>query len=341
MEVERLTKELSEKTQQIVRMEKQKENAIERPKLQLAETREWKGARERREDGEMSTLEKRADDGGTSTSERSMRGQRGISGHGLSIEGDGINTLGKTAREGRGLEAAGAHVEVIPAQKEGREEVDRPGPLASKGYTKKRKWSLLWRSSTLPEMQASSSSHTLSLTVRAGTSTLVAMARGYSAVGKSGKAYFTPFSPSDKTIYTCQLHKQSTNLGWLTLPECPHFEFGLVIINDAVTAIGGYQQEFRPSQPTNSLLTFSEEKRKWVEQFPPMHTKRRLPAVATTSSLLMVAGGSGVYSYILMTVEVMDLQTQHWSTAEQLPVPMTHASATVCGDYVHIAGEND
>lgn len=212
----------------------------------------------------------------------------------------------------------------------------KPHAAAMGGSSKKRRWSLLRKSSTLPDMQPHANTPTF--TVRVGTSALSAMIRGYSAVDEEGKAFFASFSSSDKRIYTCKVHKTSKNLSWLVIPECPHFEFGLALVNNAITAVGGYTQEYRPSQPTNILLTYSEIRRQWTERFPPMLTKRRLPAIVTTRSLLVVAGGNGDRNEILATVEVMNLQTMSWSTTVQLPMGLTHASATILDDCIHIAG---
>jgi hypothetical protein len=333
-EVERLTKELTERKQQVVvrRYERevdQKEKTIKRLSYHLAEAKE---------DAEICKLEMNVFVGGASSV---GKGNSELSSHGLSgerQEGDGMNTLETAARGGRGLEAVGADV---PPAEEGREEVDYPSTLlqtGSLGHPKKRRWSLLRKSSTLPDIQQPYSKPVPTLTVRVGTSALSAMVRGYTAVGENGKAYFTPFSSSDRRIYSCQLHKHSKSLSWLVVPECPNFEYGLVIVNDALTAVGGYQQEYRPSQPTNCLLTYSEARRQWTERFPPMQNKRRLPAVVTTPSLLVVAGGNGSRNEILTVVEVMSLQTLQWSSAGQLPLPLTHASATLHGDCVHIAG---
>ena len=209
----------------------------------------------------------------------------------------------------------------------------------SPGSGKKRRWSLLRKSATLPDMQSSATtSPTPSLTVRVGTSALSAMVRGYAAVHQDGKAYFAAFSSSDRKIYSCKIHTTSKSLSWLVIPECPHFEFGLVIVNDSITAVGGYKQEYRPSQPTNILMTYNEMKRQWCERFPPMNTRRRLPVVITTTSLLVVAGGNGKQNEILATVEVMNLQTMQWSMAASLPIPLTHATATLNGGNIHIAG---
>ena len=254
---------------------------------------------------------------------------------------------GSSGSRGGGLESVGEAEATAVAGAVGEEEwteetdaVDDAGPTLRTGTpgaaSKKKRWSLLRKSSTLPEMQTHFNTPTL--TVRVGTSALSATIRGYSAVDEEGKAFFASFSSSDKRIYTCKVHRHSKNLSWLVIPECPHFEFGLALVNNAVTAVGGYKQEYRPSQPTNCLLTYSEIRRQWTERFPPMLSKRRLPAVVTTRSLLVVAGGNGDRNELLATVEVMNMQTLTWATTVQLPMALTHASATVLDNCIHIAG---
>ena len=71
---------------------------------------------------------------------------------------------------------------------------------------------------------------------------------------------------------------------------------------------------------------------KWVEHFPSMPTKRELTAVVCSGKTLVVAGDK--YD----VVEVMDTDTLKWSTARSLPVPLSQASATVCGDKVCLVG---
>ena len=270
---------------------------------------------------------------------------------GLKEEEGEVNSTLRAKSCSRELELVGEEEDATGKKdEEWREETDTPSdPADTKpqaatlgASSKKRKWSLLRKSSTLPDIQphVNTQTHfnTPTLTVRVGTSALSAMIRGYSAVDEEGKAFFASFSSNDKRIYTCKVHKQSKNLSWLVIPECPHYEFGLALVNNSVTAVGGYMQEYRPSQPTNVLLTYSEIRRQWTERFPPMLTRRRLPAVVTTRSLLVVAGGNGDRNEILATVEVMDLQTMSWSTSVQLPMGLTHASAAILDDCIHIAG---
>jgi N-acetylneuraminic acid mutarotase len=54
--------------------------------------------------------------------------------------------------------------------------------------------------------------------------------------------------------------------------------------------------------------------------------------------MLIVAGGEGGWGVVLSTVEVMNTETRQWSTAADLPQPMSLVSATVCGDQLYMLG---
>lgn len=125
---------------------------------------------------------------------------------------------------------------------------------------------------------------------------------------------------------------------WSTLPECQRQFFTLTVIADLVTIVGGLHY----GSYTNTLLSLMKEGRKrWVEHFPPMPTKRKFTAVLSTGKITVVSGGLGEGDTVLATVEVMDADTLHWSTVSNLPQPLSDASATVCGGKVYIAGGKD
>ena len=128
---------------------------------------------------------------------------------------------------------------------------------------------------------------------------------------------------------------------WSTLPECGRCEFAMAIINGLLTVIGGLNNELATC---NSFLSLTGEGqgRKWVEQFPPMPTKRAKPAVVCSGKCLVVAGGREEDYRQLNTVEVMDTETLQWFTASSLPDTNGITSscsagfATLCGDQVYV-----
>ena len=151
-------------------------------------------------------------------------------------------------------------------------------------------------------------------------------------------AYFRPRGSSQVHSY----HSGSEK--WSTLhPECPRKEFTLTVISDLVTAVGG--KYLNEDTCTNTLLSFNKGWRKrWVEHFQPMPTKRTLTAVVCHGKALVVAGGvtgrEGGKFDKLPIVEVMDTETHQWSIVSSLPQPINEGSATVCGDSIYLVGRD-
>ena len=150
------------------------------------------------------------------------------------------------------------------------------------------------------------------------------MVRG-AAVAHGSLAYFSSKNSYDVFAYNLE------NNDWSELPECPQSDFGLAVVNNLVTAVGGVSS----GQCTNHLSNYSGGR--WVTVFPPMPTKRRWPAVISAENYLIAAGGLGV-GEVLSTVEIMDMNTLEWYTAASLPEPVCLMSATVCGGRLYLLG---
>ena len=128
----------------------------------------------------------------------------------------------------------------------------------------------------------------------------------------------------------------SENNDWSELPECPQQGFGLAVVNNVLTAVGGTSG--RSGVCVNHLIGFNGNE--WVKMFPTMPTKRVFPTVISTRKYLIAAGGV-VLGKTLSTVEVMDMDTLEWYTAASLPQPVWHMSATVCVGRLYLLGSKD
>ena len=117
---------------------------------------------------------------------------------------------------------------------------------------------------------------------------------------------------------------------WNILPKCQKRKFAITVVQGLLTAIGGEQFD----EPTKSLLSLTEQQ-EWIEQFPTMTYDHFYPAVACTSTSLIVAGGCIRKS---VPVEVMDTETLHWSTAANLPYVRREAAMVISGDRLYIMG---
>ena len=147
----------------------------------------------------------------------------------------------------------------------------------------------------------------------------------------------------DSTLYiraTRQMFSYTISTSsWSQLPNSPVEFCPLVIINNLLTLVGGNPH---CDTLTNQLFSLTGEGsgRRWTEEFPPMPTKRQGTTALCTGTALIVAGGRDKDMLTLQAVEVLNTETLQWSTAADLPQPLTFAPAAVCGDHVYIMGES-
>ena len=154
------------------------------------------------------------------------------------------------------------------------------------------------------------------------------MKRG-AAVAHGSVGYFSSYLSQDVFAY------DSEKDDWSKLPECPQSGFGLAVIDNLLTAVGGWQNGLFSGGYTNRLVSFSGSK--WVSVFPPMPTKRRNLAVISAQNYLITTGGLRE-GRDLSTVEVMNIATREWYTAASLPEPVFDMTATICGGRLYLLG---
>ena len=125
---------------------------------------------------------------------------------------------------------------------------------------------------------------------------------------------------------------------WSPIPDCTiGCAFALTVIDGLLTAVGGYKS----SKPTNQLFSLTDKSSdgSWMEIFPPMPTKRSNVVALCTGTALIVAGGTNNNLQKLQTVEVLNTDTRQWSTASDLPQPLSQSSLTLCGDQLYLLGD--
>ena len=151
--------------------------------------------------------------------------------------------------------------------------------------------------------------------------------RNDAVVSKDGNLYI---------IYEGQIYEYCKNHCWCELPICLYSGCSIAIVNDLLTAIGGFQD----SNITNQLFSLTGEgsSRKWTEQCPPMPTKRDFTTALCAETALIVIGGMNEQLVRLRTVEVMNTETLQWSSVAHLPEKLYLVSATSCGDSIYLLG---
>ena len=123
----------------------------------------------------------------------------------------------------------------------------------------------------------------------------------------------------------------------MELPSCPYSNSGLAIIDSELTTVGGRDEA---GHRTNRLFTLLRQG-EWVEVYPPMNTACYSPAVVSTSDgdYLIAIGGFGSDGKTA-TVELFQVKSKRWHKLTDLPQPLPFPSATICGDQLHVIGED-
>ena len=156
---------------------------------------------------------------------------------------------------------------------------------------------------------------------------------GGSAVMFHKRAYFN--GQGQNTVYEYNPDRNS----WSQLPPTHTASFTLVVVDQMLTAVGGYT----PQNFTNSLFSLMEDKgqKVWMQTLPFMKEARVSPGAASTSTHLVVAGGevqAPRSRFLAYTVEVLDIKKRQWSSAARLPKPVKRVTMTVCDDHFFVIG---
>ena len=144
------------------------------------------------------------------------------------------------------------------------------------------------------------------------------------AVVHGNTAYFNP--AGTKTIYSYQVISGIEH--WSKLPTIRLKDFSLVVIDGLLTIVGGCT--IPNGKDTKDLLSITEiaGRQQWSLVFPSMLRARSTTAAVTTGRYLVVVGGMSDGSP-LASVEILNIDTKHWSMASHLPQPMSMASAAI------------
>ena len=160
------------------------------------------------------------------------------------------------------------------------------------------------------------------------------MYRVSNAVTDKGMVYFN--ANGDNDIYSYNID----SVVWTQLPDCPNKCSSFAVINNKLTAIGGVTGS-RRSTSVHSL----KDGKEWIEEFPPMPTKRASATSVYTDSeaSLIVVGGMLASVYIRCPVEILNIVSCQWFVASDIPVKdqLVYASGVICRGQLYILGGMD
>ena len=147
-------------------------------------------------------------------------------------------------------------------------------------------------------------------------------------------AYFMPWDSPSVYRYEWSTEK------WDKLPPCPYSDSAVAIVHGALTAVGGYDGH----RYTNQLITLRQSR--WIEELPPMKYARSQSAVVSSSDgeYIIVIGGyccsGGGGGHWVSKVELFQVRGRTWYVLIDLPQLLYRPSAAVCGDRVHVIGDD-
>ena len=140
--------------------------------------------------------------------------------------------------------------------------------------------------------------------------------------------------PPGRIVYVYSLNL----LTWARLPCCPTSNCPLVVVNDLLTLVGGYDKDCC----TNQLFSLTGEgSGNWSQEFPSMPTKRYGVAALFAGIALTVAGGVGEDESVLTVIEVLNTESNQWSVAANLLNPLVNSLVAVCDGQVYMVGGED
>ena len=156
---------------------------------------------------------------------------------------------------------------------------------------------------------------------------------GGSAVIFHKRAYVS--GQGQNTVYEYNPDRNS----WSQLPPTHTASFTLVVVDQMLTAVGGYT----PQNFTSNLFSLMEDRgqKVWLQTLPAMKEARVSPGAASTSTHLAVVGGevqAPRNRFLANTVEVLDIKKRQWSSAARLPKPVKRVTMTVCDDQFFVIG---
>ena len=135
-------------------------------------------------------------------------------------------------------------------------------------------------------------------------------------VGFNGKLYIRCYSPNVETQtvleYTPGLDQ------WTELPPPTVYNFTIVTLKGQLLLVGG--EDKSTGDKTNTILTLNDHPQQWAQtNYPAMPTKYSDSMVSANQHHLIVVGGYDTEGDIIPDVNILDITSNKWKTAQPLP----------------------
>ncbi len=112
-------------------------------------------------------------------------------------------------------------------------------------------------------------------------------------------------------------------------------DFTIATLRGRLLVVGG--QDKSTNENTNTILTFDESSRQWVQSLPRMPKALTLPAVVEYQNHLIVIGGRDSNDTRIADVNILNTSNK-WITAEPLPRTDDYSTCLI-GDTLYLVGQ--
>ena len=121
-----------------------------------------------------------------------------------------------------------------------------------------------------------------------------------------------------------------------TLPQYNAKWFAMTSLNSQLVLAGGYDIHVATRKATNQIAVLESDE--WIHPYPPMNIARHSSTAVSFNNHIIVAGGGGDQGRRISSVEVLDVTSNKWSTADPLPGVRSRMKSVVVGNMCYIMG---
>ena len=147
----------------------------------------------------------------------------------------------------------------------------------------------------------------------------------------NGKVYMRGENNGTSTVLVYTPDQDS----WDDLPSPPVYRFTIATLRGRLLVVGGLDKS--TNKKMNTILTFDESSRQWVQSLPRMPKALTLPKVVEYQNHLIVIGGHDSNDTRIADVNILNTSNK-WITAEPLPRTDRYSTCLI-GDTLYLVGQ--
>ena len=119
---------------------------------------------------------------------------------------------------------------------------------------------------------------------------------------------------------------------WAKLPPYRARDFGMTVINNQLTLVGGYHGD-----KIKAVGMWRPDSKEWTHPYPDMPTPRSHCSAVAYKEWLLVAGGA----FTIAPVELLNTDSKQWHTGPPTPLHWIHMKTAIVGSQCYFMGGSD